>query len=50
MWRHLMPCLADIVAALPPGSDGVLLDGVGHAPMLEAPTEANQRLLDFLTA
>ncbi|GAA0387003.1 alpha/beta hydrolase [Streptomyces luteireticuli] len=40
--------LADIVAALPEGSDGVLLQGVGHFPMVEAPEEVNRRILDFL--
>ncbi|MBH1934809.1 alpha/beta hydrolase [Streptomyces sp. AV19] len=40
--------LADIVAALPEGSDGVLLPGVGHFPLVEAPEEVNRRILDFL--
>lgn len=42
--------LADIVAALPAGSDGVLLDGVGHFPLLEAPNDVNRRILEFLSA
>ncbi|MFI9237112.1 alpha/beta fold hydrolase [Streptomyces sp. NPDC053079] len=40
--------LADIVAALPEGSDGALLQGVGHFPMVEAPEEVNRRILTFL--
>ncbi|MCF3102944.1 alpha/beta hydrolase [Streptomyces roseoverticillatus] len=40
--------LADIVAALPEGSDGALLHGVGHFPMVEAPEEVNRRILAFL--
>ncbi|MER5783883.1 alpha/beta hydrolase [Streptomyces mobaraensis] len=40
--------LADIVAALPEGSDGALLQGVGHFPMVEAPEEVNKRILAFL--
>lgn len=40
--------LADIVAALPEGSDGALLQGVGHFPMVEAPEEVNRRILAFL--
>ncbi|MCI3928029.1 alpha/beta fold hydrolase [Streptomyces sp. AN091965] len=40
--------LADIVAALPEGSDGALLPGVGHFPMVEAPQEVNRRILAFL--
>ncbi|GLW11719.1 epoxide hydrolase [Microtetraspora sp. NBRC 13810] len=42
--------LADIVDALPAGSDGALLDGVGHFPFLEQPEEVNRRILKFLTA
>ncbi len=42
--------LADIVDVLPPGSDGALLEGVGHFPFLEQPEEVNQRILKFLTA
>ncbi|MGK5545812.1 alpha/beta fold hydrolase [Streptomyces sp. URMC 127] len=40
--------LADIVAALPAGSEGALLRGVGHFPMVEAPEEVNRRILAFL--
>ncbi|MFI1972181.1 alpha/beta fold hydrolase [Streptomyces cinnamoneus] len=42
--------LADIVAALPEGSQGALLPGVGHFPLLEAPEEVNKRILAFLNA
>ncbi|MGK5632662.1 alpha/beta fold hydrolase [Streptomyces sp. URMC 123] len=42
--------LDDIVALLPEGSDGVLLDGVGHFPLLEAPEEVNDRILKFLAS
>ncbi|MFF7725352.1 alpha/beta fold hydrolase [Streptomyces sp. NPDC008001] len=42
--------LADIIAVLPEGSDGILLEGVGHFPLLEAPEEVNARILKFLTA
>ncbi|ALG11502.1 alpha/beta fold hydrolase [Kibdelosporangium phytohabitans] len=40
--------LADIVAALPPGSDGVMLDGVGHFPFIESPEEVNELVRAFL--
>ena len=42
--------LADIVDALPAGSDGALLPQVGHFPFLERPDEVNNRIRDFLTA
>ncbi|MEO3876312.1 alpha/beta fold hydrolase [Nonomuraea sp. B12E4] len=32
------------------GSDGTLLEGVGHFPFLEKPDEVNQRILRFLAA
>ncbi|MFD5319439.1 alpha/beta fold hydrolase [Streptomyces sp. NPDC127098] len=40
--------LDDIVSALPAGSDGVLLEGVGHFPFLEQPDVVNERVLKFL--
>ncbi|GGN29986.1 epoxide hydrolase [Lentzea pudingi] len=40
--------LGDIISALPAGSDGVLLQDVGHFPFLEKPHEVNQRILRFL--
>ncbi|MEU5943675.1 alpha/beta hydrolase [Micromonospora sp. NPDC047548] len=42
--------LADIVNALPAGSDGALLEGVGHFPFLESPDEVNERIAKFLAA
>ncbi|MBC3990946.1 alpha/beta hydrolase [Streptomyces sp. AC563] len=41
--------LAKIVAALPAGSDGAMLEGVGHFPFIENPDEVNRRVRAFLT-
>lgn len=40
--------VAGVAKHLPPGSDTALVDGVGHFPHLERPTEVNRRILDFL--
>ncbi|MFE9743006.1 alpha/beta fold hydrolase [Streptomyces sp. NPDC006477] len=40
--------LADIVAILPPGSDGAMIEGAGHHLLAEKPQEVNQRILAFL--
>ncbi|WP_409494342.1 alpha/beta fold hydrolase [Amycolatopsis sp. cmx-11-12] len=40
--------LIDIVNMLAPGSDGVLLPGVGHFPLIEQPDEVNKLILRFL--
>ncbi|MER0241777.1 alpha/beta hydrolase [Streptomyces sp. HSW2009] len=40
--------LAEIVAALPAGSDGLMLKGAGHFPFIERPDEVNARVRAFL--
>ncbi|GAA3972987.1 alpha/beta hydrolase [Actinomadura viridis] len=41
--------LPDIVDVLPEGSDGALLEDVGHFPFLEAPGQVNELIHKFLT-
>jgi pimeloyl-ACP methyl ester carboxylesterase len=40
--------LRRIIDVLPEGSDGVLLEGVGHFPFIEVPEQANDLVLEFL--
>lgn len=40
--------IADLDTKLAPGSEAVLLPGVGHCPRVEAPDAVNRKVLDFL--
>lgn len=41
--------ISELRGELPPGSDAVLLPGVGHFPLIEAASEVNDRIVSFLS-